>query len=946
MPTSLKQKENASQSAIESSKGITMTSKLMQGPLGLALLALAAGPTAVVTAVAQEGRPVEEVIVTGTRVQHTDFTSPSPITVHSGDVVRASGQTNVGEFLRMDPATGTGGFAQTSTLSGGGATSIDLRYMGAARVLVLINSRRVANFADALANETADLTFLPMSMVERVEILRDGASTAYGTDAITGVVNVILRRDFEGVDLTVNTGVSGDGDGEQYGAALTLGATGAQGNVVVGGEFRRQRPIQQTDRDWAFPAIASLTATSFQHGSLFSPGGVFFSMGFSPLFCTESRALGGDEVTNVHPNCEAFRPMQDRNQPVRYDYAFEQFLMNEFDVYSISGYGNYEMTPGINAFSELQFSKRQSLSRLDANPGSLGTPAYPEGSIVPATNPNNPTGQDGIFLFRPTSTIGTRDQHIESNTLRFVAGIEGELPAGWLRDGWGYELSGLYTRVDASMLTRSTWNLARFIRISDPEQCAVDTLCRSAVNPSGALDSLRPGNWTPQEIDYLRQDATSRSEFETTNLSAIVTGPIVDLPAGALAVAFGADTTRYTGFNKPDSMTEGGESVANANFETRGSFRVGSIFAEIDIPILRDAPFAESLTVNLQGRHVDYSNFGTEQVWTAGANWQPIPDFRIRGKIGTAFRAPTVTDLFGGGTASFDFFTTPGDPCDPEAGLREPGNVVDQNCLAQGVPMTYRQPAAQMVVLAGSNPDLQPETADTYTVGLVITPTMIQNLAISLDLWNIEVENIITRPNSNDIMVACYTTPGLAAPECANFGRDPNLGTPVNFVNRLANLERVEARGYDVGINYVFDGPAETRWRMDLQGTYVEKHRNPWPADAGEANDRGSIPRIRSNLSLGTDWQNWSFTWVTRYTHRMDDPRFNGNNPFNYDRVRRHFEHDVRAGLTWNNFDVMLGVNNVFDRDPPYVFSSGNNTDAFLYRPFGRYFFLRAGMHL
>jgi iron complex outermembrane recepter protein len=926
-----------------------MKSSLCQSTARAALsCALMLGGGIAVPALAQqEARGVEEIIVTGTRIQHTDFTSPSPITVHSGDVIRASGLSNVGEFIRLDPAAGTGGFAQTSNLSGGGATSIDLRYMGGARVLVLINGRRVANFADALANEAADITFIPMAMIERVEILRDGASTAHGTDAITGVVNAILRRDFEGVDLTVNTGISGEGDGEQHGVALTVGTTGDRGNLVLGAEYRRQRHIPQTERDWAFPAISALSATSFNHGSIFSPGGLFLGDDGAE-FCTRSRALGGDEVTNVSPDCEGFNAPTSPDEVVRYDYAFEQDLMNGFEIYSISGYGNYQIAEAVNVFSEMQFSKRDSRSRLDANPGSFGTTAYPEGTRVPATNPNNPTGQDGTFLMRPTSTLGPRHQTIESNTLRFVAGIDGDIPEGmWFSDNWSYELSGLYTRVDATMLTESTWNLARFIRISDPDQCASDTLCREIVNPSGALDSFRPGNWTRDEIEYLRQDSQSRSEFETNGLALIVTGPVVDLPAGPLSVAVGIDRTNFKGFNKPDSVTEAGESVANANFTTRGSFRVDSAFAEIDVPILRDAPGAESLTLNLQGRHVDYSNFGTEQVWTVGANWQPIPDLRVRGKIGTAFRAPSVTDLFGGGTASFDFFTTPGDPCDPASGLRTPGNVVDQNCLLDGVPITYTQPAAQMVVLAGANPELQPETADTWTLGLVITPRALENLAVSFDAWSVEIEDVITRPNSNDILVACYEGPvGLTAPECERFGRDPTRGLPVNFTNRLDNLEEMEARGYDMGISYLFDGPAATRLRADLQSTYIEKHRNPGPAQGGEANDRGSIPRWRANASLGADWENVRFTWTTYYTHSMPDPRFDGNNPLEYDSVRRHFEHDIRAGLVWNQFDILFGVNNVFDRDPPYVFSSGNNTDLFLYRPFGRYFFLRAGYAL
>jgi iron complex outermembrane recepter protein len=913
-------------------------SRVLGPALGIALVATL--PVSAPSVLAQE-RIVEEMIVTGTRIRRDDFTSPSPITVISGDSLRESGMANVGEALRQQIAAGTAGFAQTSNLNGGGATSIDLRNLGPERVLVLINGKRVATFTDSLANDAADLTFIPTAMVERVEILRDGASSVYGSDAISGVVNVILRRDFEGVDLGLVTGISGEGDGEQHGVSLTVGTTGDRGSLVMGAEFRKHSNIRQRDRDWAIPAISNLTGTTFGHGSIFSPGGLFFGDD-GGLFCTGSKALGGDEVTDVAPNCEGFFS-RSRDEILRYDYALQQDLMNGAEIFSISGFGNYELSPNATAFMETQFAKRQSDSQLDANPGSFGTPTFPQGSVIPATNPNNPTGEDGLFLFRPTSTLGPRSQRIESDTLRFVTGLEGELPSAfWFRDGWDYELSYLYTRVDADMVTNSTWNLARFIRISDPDLCAADAQCSNVVNPSGALDSLRPGNWTGAEIEYLRQNASARSEFQTTSLFGVITGPVADLPAGSLGVALGFETRREEGLNRPDSTTEAGESVANQVFTTQGSYSVDELFAEVDVPILRDVAFAESLSLNLQGRYFDYSNFGSDTVWAAGINWQVIPDVRVRAKAGTAFRAPTITDLFGGGTVSFDFFV---DPCVAGAPERVPGSNVDQNCALDGVPATATQLSSQYAVLSGSNPNLEPETAETQTIGIVVTPSFLPGLAVSFDYWRIEVEDLIGRNTSNSILHACYEGPvGLAAPECQQFDRSPTNFTPQNFANRLSNLGDVRTKGFDWGATYGFGGPRDTRWRLNWQGTYVQE--NTFYPGQGGADDRGSIPRIKSNLRADVDWQQWSFAWQARYIHGMNDPRYDGNNPFNYSGVRSHTVSDVRLGYRWDNFNVLLGVNNVFDRDPPYVFASGNNTDVFLYDVIGRYMFLRIGMDM
>ena len=352
-----------------------------------------------------------------------------------------SGMTNLGEALRNQPSIGTGGFNQSSVLSGGGSTSIDLRNLGPDRVLILINGRRVASFADALANQAADLTFIPTAMVERVEILRDGASAVYGSDAITGVVNVILKKDFEGAEITAGMGSTSEGDGDTANVSLTVGTVGDRGSAVFGAEIREQEPIKQVDRDWAFPSVSSLSATSFQNGSFFSPGGVFLG-DTAAVFCTRAKALGGDEITDVSngdgSGCESFAPRQTGEpQLVRYDYGLAQDLIIDSKTISASGFMNYELTDNVNVFMEMQYSKRESTSHLDGNPGSFGTVAYPAGSRVPASNPNNPTGEDGSFYFRPSSTIGPRTSEHESNTIRFGTGVEGSIPENvWFNDAW------------------------------------------------------------------------------------------------------------------------------------------------------------------------------------------------------------------------------------------------------------------------------------------------------------------------------------------------------------------------------------------------------------------------------------------------------------------------------------------------------------------------------
>tara|TARA_B110000495_G_scaffold202457_1_gene222663 strand:- start:3821 stop:6589 length:2769 start_codon:yes stop_codon:yes gene_type:complete len=903
----------------------------------LAAVAAVALPVAPVYA-ADDEEEMEQIVVTGSRIKRDNFSSSSPITVISGQSLVDSGMTNLGEALRNQPSIGTGGFNQSSVLSGGGSTSIDLRNLGPDRVLILINGRRVASFADALANQAADLTFIPTAMVERVEILRDGASAVYGSDAITGVVNVILKKDFEGAEITAGMGSTSEGDGDTTNVSMTVGTVGDRGSAVFGAEIRDQEPIKQVDRDWAFPSVSSLTATSFQNGSFFSPGGVFLG-DTDAVFCTRAKALGGDEITDVSngdgSGCESFAPRQTGEpQLVRYDYGLAQDLIIDSKTISASGFMNYELTDNVNVFMEMQYSKRESTSHLDGNPGSFGTVAYPAGSRVPASNPNNPTGEDGSFYFRPSSTIGPRTSEHESNTIRFVTGVEGSIPENlWFNDAWSYEASFLYTKVDADLRTNSTWNLARFIRISDPAQCSVDDLCSQTVNASGALDTFRPGNWTQEEISYMRQNTLAISKFSTHGWQAVISGPLFELPAGEVAMAAGLEYRKERGLNVPDPTTQAGESVANQVFVTEGAYDVEEFFLEFDVPLLADVFLAQELTLNLQYRRSDYSTFGSDDVYRVGVNWQIIDSVRLRANVSTAYRAPSITDLFGGGTVSFDFVD---DPCQ---GASDANTIA--NCALDGLGAGFTQVTAQYPVLAGSNASLEPETADTWTAGVIFTPGFLPGLEMSIDVWDIEVENLITTVTSTSVLEDCYGGPvGKTDPKCAQFNGRGNQGVPRNFVNRLQNsADGVETDGFDMAVNYGFDAFMDTTWNLELVGTYVAE--NTFYPGAGGADDGGSTPRVVANFNTNVDWNNFGFAWYMRYVSAMNDPRYDGDNAFGYSGTDDYYKHDLRASYDWDNYRVLLGVNNVTDEDPEYVFSSGNNTDTNLYDVRGAYYFVR-----
>ena len=908
-----------------------------------ALFVLSATPVGPVYAqeAAADDEPIEEIITTGSRIRRDDFSSSSPLTVVGGQSILEQGVSNIGEALRDQPAIGTGGFNQTSILSGGGATSIDLRNLGQDRVLILINGRRVASFADALQNQAADLSFVPTAMVDRVEILRDGASAVYGSDAITGVVNVILKKDFEGIEAALNTGASAEGDGEQYGFALTMGASNDRGSFIAGAEFRRQDAVKQVDRDWAFPAISSLTSGGASNGSFYSTGGYFDTdlgdgLWNGDFFCTQPLAFGGNEIDDVSQTtgCPSLAPRQNVSSPdqvqlLRYDYGLAQDLIVPNEVITTSVYGNYALTDTTNVFLEMQYSNREGTTHLDGNPGAF---------FVPGTNPNTPfPGDDGYMYVRPSTTIGPRTQDYGSTTYRVVAGLEGDLPFG---EGWGYEASVLYTSVNADLVTNSVWNVVRAERISDPDACAADALCSGAVNPSGALDAARPGNWTDQEIRYIRQGAQANSKFDMIGGQAFINGTIMELPAGPLSMAFGLETRRETGYAKPDSVTEGGESIANQTYTTRGAYETDEAFIELDVPIVSDAPGFEDLTLNLQYRFTDYDTFGSDDAYRAGLNWQITDWIRLRGNVSTAYRAPSVTDLFSGGVQSFDFFT---DPCEAGVSGIVPTDNAWQNCLLDGVdPATFEQFSSQYPVIAGGNPNLSPETADTLTYGIVFTPVgILEGLQVSIDVWDIEVDNLIGRGSSDEVLDACMNGPvGLTAPECSLYAGRNQVGIPIDFQNGTTNFadDPVKTNGYDLGVNYSFEAGV-TSWNLSFNGTYTDE--NTFYSETPSASDRGSQPDLQIATRADMSLNDWTFSWLMRHIGEMNDTRFDGTNSFGYDKVDAYYKHDLRVAYDWERYRFVFGINNVTDEDPPYVFASGINTDGFLYDVFGTYWYAR-----
>jgi iron complex outermembrane recepter protein len=907
---------------------------------------------------------VQTVVVTGSRIARDDFTSESPITVVTSEALIESGQVDLGEALRTQMAVTAGGFSKSSNLSGGGAQAIDLRNLGTDRVLTLINGRRISRYADALQNESVDLSLIPIAMIERVEILRDGASAIYGADAVSGVVNIIMKDDFEGFQLTAGSGISGYSDAEEWNVQGVLGMNGEEGNLTLSAEYKFRDNVPQREREWGLPSIAGLSATGVTNGSGAHPGGtiVFPTAPMGTGWCTQPRVLGGDERTNVFgsPACPSQAPSSATALIGRYDYALVQDIINQEKQINTAALGTRHFGNSATGFLEMMYSRRNSESQLDGNPvfAGQGTPAFPLGWVVPANNPHNPfPGEEAQVTQRPTSTIGPRSQTFEAQLLRTVVGIRGED----LFNRLNWEVSYTNSEVVGHSQTNSTFNLRRAITISDPTLCAADPICTGALAPGNtALDVYRPANWAASEIGYMRQISTTDAEFDLQGVQAILSGDLFPLPAGDAGFAIGVEYREESASFKPDSVTEAGESIANQTFSTRGDFDVNEAFAELNFPLLRDAPGAQELTVNLQGRYFDYSTFGDDTVYKAGLNYAPVEALRIRGTIGTSFRAPTLVDSFSGGTVSFDFIT---DPCNQ---WDTSGNAtLIANCGPGGanLPAGFTQNAQQLPVLAGGDladgvQNLTPEEADTWTVGVVFQPAFLQGLRLSADYWDIVVSNFIDRPDiETEVVFPCYNSANRSAAECSLFQRNPVSGNLTNLVSGAFNrIGEVKTNGVDWQLSYSGIQIGNGKLSLDHHGTYVMEYEQPGVTVGPGEVDFGSpfsVPDIRLNFMADYEIGSVSLGWRTRMVGELDAINcFNGPctvnadgaNFLGYDGADALWEHDLRA--RWqatDTFEASLGVNNIFDEEPPYIFATGNNTDVGLYPTavVGRFYFLR-----
>lgn len=953
----------------------------LSGAIRFALFAGAASAISTAAAFAQDAQApatLDRVEVTGSRIKRVDAETSQPVLTLDKEAIRATGLTSIGDIIQQITANGST-LNSTFNNGGNGETRVSLRNLGSNRTLVLVNGRRWVGGTGL--GGAVDLNTIPTAMVERIDVLKDGASTLYGSDAIAGVVNVVLRNEFDGAEANSTYSVFDQGDGEKESFDVTIGSIGERSGAVYAISYVKEDPVLAGDRKIsAEPTFG--TGNAF--GSSTTPNGRF---GFGTTACQEQTATGelrfnpdgtprmvaaGNQRLNSGPGATPFcRPgtltRDDSSSPFRlrtgddlYNFAPDNYLLTPQERVSFFGRGYFDLTDNVRFVASTTYNNRKSEQLLAAMPIVLGfgpgAGAQARNVFISKDNIYNPFGVDVTRTQRRAVETGGRSFVQNVDTFAFSGNFEGTFEIADRYFSWdaGY----IYARNDQNDTTEGLFNVLALSQALGPSMLVngTPTCVTQAGNAATRIAGCVPlnllggvGTITPEMLAFTSFVAHDELQYKMKDYFANLSGDIIELPAGMMSFAAGIEHRTEFGFDQPDALIASGNTTGNARTPTKGGYSLDEVYLELAIPLLSDLPMAKSLELSVASRYSDYSNFGDTTNSKIGLKWKPIDDLLIRGNWAEGFRAPAVGELFQGVADSFPQIA---DPC-ANAGFGSLSNAGQARCVAQGVPAGgYDQGNPQIRISVGGNPDLTPETSTSYTLGFVYSPSQLEGFDMSLDWWDIKIKNNLTALGGQFILDSCIRQ-GNAA-NCALFTRQAGGAIDELFAFNL-NQGSTETEGYDLTLNYRLPDTAWGSFSFSLDSTYVAKveDNNDGDNQVGEYFDRSNNWRLRSNLS--TRWEKGDFgaVWNARYysaqvedcqtfvdygyadlcsdPNRFIDVTNDRGEVESVNAARNHIGattyHDISAywKAPWDA-RITLGVNNVFDKQPPRSVSTFANS--------------------
>lgn len=936
----------------------------LAAPLAMAQTAPAPAPAG--------AKPAEEVVISGSRIKRDTFTSTSPLQILRSEDSVLAGFTSTSQVLQGTAVTGGQGQINNAyggyvTDGGPGANTIGLRGFSPTRSLVLLNGRRLTPSGTRGAVGAADLNTLPDAMVDRIEVLKDGASSIYGSDAIAGVINIITKKNVDGITAE-GALTKTDSGGDERRFSLIGGLTSDRAHISGAYSYYERTELTLADRDW------TQCNTDYRRTSSGGVVGDWGSWDFKdpatgkpkcyPITGTGSNGVTINTIgTNLRPGVGAagsvgtsfnrWRPnasvttglvgyegvgggsnnlnVRDTLDPRKLNTSLISPTKNH-NVY-VQGGVDLGVLGSAELYYELMYNRRESSQTgykqlsLDYPINSPLIPAGLSNSSLPTTSSDYvATGSLGVRGF-----IGFGNDH-SSQTVDFTRAIAGL--RGTLFKGWDYDVvvghsesKGNYTF--EGFLKDRMANSVNVTSSGSGFACANASAVGCVAAPAltaAVIGGQLPSAW----VNYVYRPVTGTTKYKEDTVSATITGKLYDLPYGKLKGAFGIEYREAKIDDTPGADMQNANMVGfTTAIPTRGKDSVLDTFAELDIPLLANLPAAHELSLNVSGRWSDYKSYGTGSTYKAGLSWSPAKWVTFRGTKGTSFRAPALYEQFLGTTSGFQAASQ--DPCNNWDASSNVGSVRSKNCQSEGVPANFNATQSLTVLTTGgATAGLKAETSKNNTAGVVLQPTLgagFGDLSLAVDYFDITVDNGVSRIGYGNILDRCYDDPQFRSGGsfCRLVSRDP--GTYKLTINdSYINLATDKVRGLDYTLRYT-NNVGIGKLRATLTATQYRTQANKLFADDPLDNFNGTIgsPKWTGNLDLNYDIKNWTFYYGLDWVGKMSSYEYYEEDPstsiYKMD-TPSYYKHTVSVRYKADKWKVTVGIRNLADVKPPQI-SSG-----------------------
>ena len=915
---------------------------------------------------------IAAVVVTGSRIRKTEFNSPDPIQVIKGEDAELRGVGDAAALLQS--STIASGSPQVNSLTstafvsngGVGAQTISLRGLGANRTVFLLNGRRAGAAGTRGGVSSFDLNVLPESIIDHVDILKDGASSIYGSDAVAGVVNVVTKTKYNGGQLDVFGVKPGDAGGDQYRLSGSYGIAGDRAYFSVNVDYFTQaeqtygqRSYTNCPQNYIFntatgkradavdPRTGKFACTQYPYDDIWLYDGTFTGLPgkLQYDYSGKTAALAPHNPVAGYPGAPAgFYVVGDRSFPNDAGLvdgysplSNNQTLSPNLTTTTAFLQGGYKISNDLEAYSEVLLDRR-----ISATHGvrQFWTYLYTQDGGDPFSK-----GFTGNYFLSPTPVTPKDSSKQVVDFYRVLGGLRGNLPTLGVLKGWQWDSFVQYSRsvgtygqdvilADAvySSDGRSdfgTVGLAHANPIPRPTASCVGYVTpiskRACVDVNWLSPDFLAGKYTAAEAGFLFDNEVGRTTYDQTTFEASANGDLFQLPAGAVGGAVGVHAQRDMIDDVPGKDTLAGNVWGQSSAGiTKGSTSTREMFGEVTVPLLRDLPFAQRVGLDLSARGTTVDRHGSNETYKAGANWQITPEYRLRATYGTSFRAPALFESFLANQTSF-VGERAIDPCN-NWGANLAAGLISQriatNCAAQGVPSNFAG-AASATVFTGGGSHLKSETSTSYTIGAIWTPTF-ERLSVAVDYFNIEILNEVTTLGSANIVSGCLNSVTFPSdPLCSLFQRN-STHQITNVFDNFINIATQKNTGIDLTVNYRHALPLDTRLTIDLQATWTTKNTTELlPGNTLDVNGTVGNPSFTSLANLRLDHGPYTLLWNVQWIGPSSDARYIGpavstdGTEFYKVRTEPTVYHAVSIRREMNKWTAIFGIANLFDEHPP-----------------------------